>query len=171
MTQRSHVTQVLQNYFDITDIRTRYSPVSLEAQMLNMAGVELENLGLRANREINSSLQTVPIALDNLGVYYSSRVPDAFLTGPDQTTFNSVVGLLETTPITVTLYDDTLPVPSRVEVDETRGPVAMATPILFTLAGTGDDLTQTYAVQYLNPGAFPIPNRLTIWMDNVGEHN
>lgn len=167
MTQRSHTTQVLQNYFDITDVRTRYNPTALEVQMLNLAGIELEGLGLRANRELNQTLQTVPSAIDNLGVYHSSTVPSSLLTGPDQTTFSSVVGLFGSTPTTLSLYDDTLPIPSRVEVDP-RGPVSMPNPLLFTVVGIGDDLTQTYAVQYINPGSFPVPNKLTVWLDQVG---
>ncbi len=167
MTQRSHKTQVLQNYFDITDVRTRYNPTALEVQMLNLAGVELGDLDLRSNRELNQTLQTVPIGIDNLGVYYSSTVPSSLLTGPDQTSFNSVVGLLGSNHITLSQYDDTLPIPSRVEVDPS-GPVVMSSPMMFTIVGQGDDQSQTYAVQYVSPGALPIPNKLTVWLDQVG---
>jgi hypothetical protein len=167
MTQRSHFTQVLQNYFDATDRRTRENPIALESQMLNMAGTEMESLIMRLARETSQTLQTVPIGIDNKGVYYSSRVPDAVLTGPDQTTFNSVVAAKGSNYTTLTQYDDTLPIPSRVEIDSANI-VAMTNPVMFTLIGVGDSLSQTYSVQYVYPGVFPIPNQLTLWADNLG---
>lgn len=168
MMQRSHKTQVLQNYFDITDVRTRYNPTALEVQMLNMAGVELEDLGLRLNREQSQTLQTVPIGVDNRGVYYSSTVPDVFLTGPDQKSFGSVVASKSSIQTTLSVYDDMLPVPSRVEVDPDVTNVAISSPQVFDVVGGGDPLSQVYAVQYAVPGDFPISNKLTLWLDQVG---
>ncbi len=165
MTQRSYLTQVMQNYLDATDIRSRENPTSLDAQLLNMAGVELEDLTLRMNREAISTLLDVPVNIDNNGVYYGSSVPTALLTGPDQTSFNSVIGSKESVLTTLTLYNDTLPIPSRI----TMGSGTLLTdPLLFTFIGTGDSLTQIYTIQYAYPGDFPVPNILTLWLDQVG---
>jgi hypothetical protein len=163
--KRSHTTQVLQNYFDPTDRRSRESSTSLEAQLLNLAANPLEDLDLRITRENAQSLQTVPVNIDNGGVYYSGRVPQAFLTGPDQTTFTSVVGQSGATQRTLVPYDDRLPTPSRVEVGT---PVALSNPVMFTLVGSGDDRLLEFTVQYAAPGKFPIPNKLSLWVDQIG---
>jgi hypothetical protein len=168
MSHRSHLTQVMQNYFDQTDIRTRESPTSLEAQLLNLPAVELESLTLRIARETSQTLQTVPTNIDNGGVYNAYVVPDAFLTGPDQTTFTSILATVNAVPIGLLPYDDSLPQPSNVVVDTTHPVVPMANPVLFTLIGAGDDLTQTYAVQKVEIGTLPVPNVLTVWVDQVG---
>lgn len=167
MAERSHLTQIYQNYFDSTDVRSRESTASLEAQLLNLAAASQEDLVLRVARETTQTIQTVPLNLDNFGVYYSSTVPQAFLTGPDQTTFNSVVADLNGTQITLTLYDDTLPIPSRILVNGSNT-IAIANPQMFEITGSGDDQAQIYTVQYVEPGSFPIENKLTLWVDQVG---
>src|SRR5271170_4986310 len=167
MVNRSHKTQEMQNYFDYTDVRSRSNPVALEAQMLNLAGFELESLDLRMNRENSHFLQTIPANIDNGGVYYGGQVPSSFITAADQTTLNNVVGLLGSNQITLTLYDDTLPTPTRVTVDTDRGPVAFTNPIIMDVTGEGDTISGTYAVQYANPGTLPIPNTLTFWVDQI----
>lgn len=165
MTTRSHITQIMQNYLDATDRRSRENPVALEVQLLNMAAAPLEDLNLRVTRETTQTLQTVPIGIDNGGVYHAGRVPEAFLTGPEQTTFNSVVGKSGANFTTLTHYDDRLPIPSRVESNQS---VAFTNPILFTLVGTGDTISQTFTVQHVYPGTFPIPNKLTVWVNQLG---
>lgn len=166
MTQRSHITQVMQNYFDATDRRTRENSAALEAQLLNMAAVTLEDLNLRVTRETSQTLQTIPVGIDNGGVYYSGRVPEQFLTGPDQTSFTSVVAKKGSNLTTLSVYDDKLPVPSRLEV--TSDPVGLTNPILFTVTGTGDEQSQLFTVQHVFLGSFPIPNKLTLWLDQLG---
>ena len=167
MANRSHKAQEMQNYFDYTDVRSRSNPVSLEVQMLNLAAFELESLDLRMNRENSHFLQTVPANIDNGGVYYGGQVPSSFITADDQTTLNNVVGLLGSNQLTLTLYDDTLPIPTRVAVDTSRGPVAFTNPIIMDVTGEGDTISGTYAVQYANPGTLPIPNKLTFWVDQI----
>ena len=155
----------MQNYFDPNDRRSRENPFCLEAQLLNLAAVPLEDLDLRITREINQTLQTVPLNIDNQGVYFGSRIPQDLLTDLNQTVLNSVTGHTGDVARTLVPFDDTLPVPTRLEVIES---VALSEPILFTIIGTGDEISQEFAVQYVEPGEFPIPNKLTLWMDQVG---
>lgn len=162
---RSVTTQVMQNYFDINDRRSRENPTSLEAQLLNLAGVPLEDLDLRITREVNQSLQNVPVNIDSQGVYFGGPVPSSLITGSDQSSFTSVIGQSGNNTFALTPYNDTLPIPSRIEVVES---VALSQPILFTLIGVGNELAQEFAVQYVAPGDFPIPNRLTLWLDLLG---
>lgn len=170
MPNRSHITQIMQNYFDHTDVRARKNPTSIEAQLLNLAGFQLEALDLRITRENNLFLQNVPVNIDNRGIYYGGIVPSSMLTGPVQTTFNNVVGRLGSTDMVLTPYDDTLPVPSRILVDSTTKPVPMLNPVIMDVVGAGDDISNTYAVQYATPGILPVPNKLTFWLDQIGLH-
>jgi hypothetical protein len=95
---RSHLTQDLQNYFDPKDKRVREIPYTIDAQILNMAAVELEDLQFRINREHGRSFQTVPVNIDNTGVYYRGRIPASFdLSSP---IINSVMGFINTVPYT-----------------------------------------------------------------------
>lgn len=160
----------MQNYFDHTDVRARKNSTSLEAQLLNLAAFELENLDLRITRENNLLLQTVPVNIDNGGIYYKGTVPSEFLTGPTQTTFNSVQGQLGSSQITLTPYDDTMPIPTRISIDNTIGAVPLSDPIVMNVIGAGDDISDTYAVRYASPGIIPIPNRVTFWLDQIGYH-
>lgn len=169
MPNRSHITQEMQNYYDYTDVRSRNSPVSLEAQLLNLAGFELEDLIQRVNRELAQTLQTVPTNVDNGGVYYSSSLPNSLLPAAGVTTFTSVVGLLNNSPVTVTPYNDTLPVPSRIVTES--NPVPFTNPLMFTVIGTAyapNGPANIPLVQYTAPGTFPIPNKLIVWIDEIG---
>lgn len=165
MTIRSHTAQVLQNYLDATDVRSRENPTSLEAQLLNMAAVELDDLTMRVSRELNQSLQTVPLNIDNAGVYYSGQIPSSLITSDNLPTFTNVVGISGSTSVPLTPYDDLLPVPSRIELGDS---IPLTDPVMFTITGVGDPQAQVYAVQYATPGDLPIPNRLTLWMDQIG---
>lgn len=167
MTERSHVTQVMQNYLDSSDVRTRANPTALEAQLLNMAGIELESLIARINRETNQTLQTVPANIDNSGVYYATPVPNTIPLVADQTTFDAVVTTSDGVITSLAVFDDNLPIPTRIEIDSPNV-VELDNPLLFTVNGDGDDLGQAYAVQYVAPGSFPVPNVLTLWTDNSG---
>lgn len=169
MNQKSHTLQIMQNYFDLTDVRSRANCTSLENQLLNLAAVELEDLDLRITRENSLLLQTVPANIDNEGVYFGGLVPPKYLTGPDQKTFNSVVGAIGTEHITLTPYNDTLPIPTRVSVNSS-GSIAFPNPIVIDVIGEGDDISRTYTVKYANPGNFIVPNKLTLWIDQIGLH-
>lgn len=164
---KSHLLQLMMNYWDSTDVRSRENPTALESQLLNMAAVEVEDLQLRITRETAQSLQTVPTNIDSSGVYYSSTVPSSVVPTLGATIFNSVQGKVGDIVRTLTTYIDTLPVPARIEVDANSA-VAIPNPILFTLIGSGDSQAQVYTVQYVTPGAFPIPNQLTLWVDQPG---
>lgn len=170
MINRSHITQRMQNYFDFTDVRSRENPVALEAQLLNLAGFELEDLTLRINRELSQTLQTVPTNVDNGGVYYSSPVPNALQPTEGITVFTNVIGLIDNTEIPLTPYIDTLPTPSRLTLDVDNS-VAFSDPLMFTIIGNAystNGPAKNYTVQYAHPGAFPIPNKLTVWIDEIG---
>jgi len=166
MINRAWNTQIMQNYFDPTDVRSRANPVSLEAQLLNMPAVELDDLDLRTARELAQFLQTVPVNIDSRGVYYAGRVPDSLITS-DNGQFHSVVGIIGSKNITLTKYDDRLQPPTRIEAGT---PVAMSQPKIFELIGAGDDTTQTYAVQYAYPGTLNIPNKVQMWLDQTGSN-
>lgn len=170
MADRSWLTQRMQNYFDYTDVRSRENPVALESQLLNLAGFELEDLIQRINRELSQTLQTVPTNIDNGGVYYAAPLPNYLQPASGITTFTSVVGQLNGTKITLTPYTDTLPVPSRIFVD-TANTIPLTNPIMFTVIGNAystNGPARNYTVQYVQPGRFPIPNKLTVWIDEIG---
>lgn len=168
MPTKSHTTQVMQNYFDWTDTRARKNPTSLENQLLNMAAVELEDLDLRSFRESAQTLNTVPTNIDNGGVYYSSPVPNALLTGdPAQTVVSYVFGITGSDIIQLSPYKDTLPVPTRVSINS-ASIVPLVDPIMFTCIGSGDSQARVWTVQYVFPGDFPTPNVLTLWVDQIG---
>lgn len=170
MVPRSYMTQRMQNYLDYSDVRSRESPVSLESQLLNLAGFEIEDLIQRVGRETTQSLQSTPVNIDNLGVYYSSQLPSSLQPAQGVTTFSNIVGLLGDKQITLNPYTDTLPIPSRVEID-VPNIVPFPTPLMFEITGAGyssNGPIQNYAVQYVQPGTFPIPNKLTLWVDKIG---
>lgn len=167
MAHRSHITQILQNYFDSADRRSRESPTSIEIQLLNLAGVSLEDLNFRLYRETSQTLQNTPSNIDNRGVYYSSTVPDDLIKDQNQTSFTSVVGSNNGNLTTLSVYDDKLPIPSRIEVDQDNLAV-FTDPLLFTAIGSGDNLSQIYTVQHVIPGIFPVPNKLTLLIDQLG---
>ena len=86
------------------------------------------------------------------------------------TTFTDVTGLLDGNQITLTPYVDTLPIPSRVVVD-TDNIVPFTDPIMFTVIGNAYSTNgppSSYTVQYVQPGTLPIPNKLTVWVDEIG---
>lgn len=165
---RSHLTQIMQNYFDHTDVRSRANSYAIENQLLNMTAVELESLITRIDRESRLSFQNVPINLDNGGIYYAGRVPDTFVVSDVQMSLNSVTGITGNAETLLHPYDDILPVPASIEIDTSIDAVAMTNPIIFELIGEGDSLLQSYAVKYAAPGALLIPNQLTLWLDQLG---
>lgn len=168
MANRSHITQEMANYFDWSDVRAREIPYTMESQLLNLAAFELEDLGVRTVREENQSLTTVPTNIDNEGVYFGAALPPGLITTTGQQTLTSVVGHVGMTSTTLTPYVDTLPVPSRVQVDTTIDPIPFTNPILFTFNGIGTALPPSTATQYFNTVTeLPIPNQLTFWITDT----
>ena len=163
--KKAYTQQVMQNYFDPTDRRSRENPTSLEAQLLNLAAGPIEDLDMRIARENSQTLQTVPLNIDNKGVYFAGQVPSSLITSPTQTSLNSVIGSSNNVLRTLVPYDDRLPVPTRIEVGS---PIALTNPVMFTVIGSGDDRTLGFTVQYATPGDFPVPNKLTLWVDQIG---
>jgi hypothetical protein len=157
---------VLLNYFDDTDVRVREMPWTIDAQLLNAMAQSMEMSSMRTNREIKGRFLTqCPLLLDNRGVYYAVRIPSSVVLPTDSSgnllPLSSVVGIDSVGgrhPLT--LYDDTLPVPSGIELDTTTMPVPMNSPLLFSTVGTG--ATQTFSVN------MPLPNRLTFWIEGFG---
>lgn len=167
---KSHYLQVMMNYFDHSDVRSRQNTTSLENQLLNMTAVELEDLNLRAFRESAQTLETVPTNIDNNGIYFGAQLPQSLLPQDTPPTFTSVVGFNGSSSTQLSLYDDTLPIPSRISLDSTRS-VPLSDPILFTLTGDGDTQALVWTVQYAfssnTVNTFPIPNVLSIWVDGL----
>src|SRR3954470_376348 len=98
---RSHLTQELQNYFDVKDPRVREGPYTIDAQLLNLAAVELEDLDLRMQRESGRALRAVALNIDNRGVYFGVSVPaEVDLSAP------TIVGKILSVPTALVPFDD-----------------------------------------------------------------
>lgn len=165
---RSHRTQVLLNYFDITDQRVREEPYTIDAQLLNTAAMALDDSQLRISREIAPrSLATCPVGLDNQGVYFKVALPNGFTIDSGQTQLQQVTGTINGAQVTVQPYDDRLPVPSSYSADPTFSPVSMANPVLFDVTGNGDSTTRIWNPVQLGPFTLATPNRLTFWAEGV----
>jgi len=169
---RSHRTQVLLNYFDISDQRVREEPYSIDAQLLNTAAIALDDSQQRIAREIASrTLATCPTGIDNRGLYYMVKLPSGFPLAPGQTLLNQVIGTINSGStsqnIAVQPYDDRLPVPAGYIADPSQTQVAMANPVLFDVTGTGDETASIWNPQTFGPFSLPIPNILTFWLEGV----
>ena len=76
---RSHLTQVMLNYFDWTDGRVRRGRYTIDAQLLNLAAQQLEMSGVRLARELGATtLRACPANIDNAGTYWRQRLPGSF---------------------------------------------------------------------------------------------
>src|SRR3569833_398738 len=106
---RSHLCQLMQNYFDEKDVRVRRGRYSIDAQLLNAAAQQIEMSGLRISREIGAAtLHSVPANIDHGGWYWKQRLPDVIdLEAPTHT----VEGTIEGVVYEFVQYDDQLPVP------------------------------------------------------------
>jgi hypothetical protein len=157
---RSHWTQVLQNYLDWMDTRARQSSYSVEAQLLNVAAQQLEQSALRLDREQRDVYLTdCPANLDNSGVYIKQTLPLTFdYSLPTHTVLNG-----SNQPLV--LYDDTLPVPTRITVDTTVEPVYLPTSRLFSFTGIGDTFTRTWSTQRIALPTIPFQGRLHFWLE------
>jgi hypothetical protein len=165
---RSYLTQIFLNYFDDSDTRVREMPWTIDAQLLNSMAQSMEMSSMRINREIKGRYLTqCPLLLDNKGVYYSVKIPSSVVLPTDSAgnllPLSSVIGIdAKGGRHTLSLYDDTLPVPSRITLDTTAMPVAMSNPVLFNITGNGN--AQTISIQ------MPLPNVLTFWVEGMGSY-
>ena len=126
---KSHLTQFLLNCFDPKDIRVANQQYTIDAQMLNLAACARESTDMRISREINAGNPfRVALNIDNCGVYYKVDLPTSLVLSPTTTELSSVVGTINGSAITITPLDDTLPVPTGVNVDVTRSSIPLSKP-------------------------------------------
>jgi hypothetical protein len=163
---RSHLTQVMQNYFDYKDVRVRKSRYAIDAQLLNVAAQQIEMSGLRLGREVNATtLHSCPANIDRGGCYWQQRLPSTVdLTASTHT----VVATVNTSSVTLVPYDDQLPVPVSVSVDTNIAPILMTTPLMFETYGIGDPIAQAWSVQRLGPFVPLMSDRIHFWVDGPG---
>lgn len=164
----SHLTQVMLNYYPDTDIRVRENPVTVVAQLLNSIANPMELQNMQIQRELRAlNLSDVPMNIDNGGVYYGALVPLSFnlpydaqgnLLPPTTIKGQIVGGPL----VTLTAYDDTLPVPTRIYQDSSIPAVALSNPQLINV--TGDGVTPFN----LSPGVLPLPNAILFTVHGMG---
>lgn len=163
----SHLTQKLLNYFPYTDVRVRENPITISAQLLNAIAANAEQQQVKITRELRAlNFADMPMNIDNEGVYYATMVPVSFTLPSD-----SQGNLLPPTIIqgqipggslvTLTPYNDMLPVPTRVTLDTSLGSVAMSSPLLINTTGTG-------ATMSFYPGQLALPNCLTFQILGMG---
>jgi hypothetical protein len=162
---RSWRTEELLNYFPDTDIRVRNLKYSLDAQLLNEAGLALDDHQQRYDREVRSRSFRSPLNIDNRGVYYSCKVPATFHLGstpdgvlaPPQTIRGRISGseFVQLRP-----YDDALPVASRIDRSTSRSPVKFTNPQLFTI--TGDNYPKA-----IGETEVQFPNRVYLRLENM----
>jgi hypothetical protein len=164
---RSHLTQVMQNYFDHVDSRPRKEKYALDAQLLNVPAQSLEVSQTRFARELNStSLAYCPANIDNKGVYYQQVLPSSF----DFTTTHVVQGMIDSSLVTLNPYDDIAPVPAWIEENTLLESTALINPSILSLSGIG--ITQPgevgWATQYVNNPVLPIAGRINFWLSGTG---
>lgn len=185
-TFRSHLTQVMLNYFDWNDTRVRRGRYTIDAQLLNLAAQQLELSGLRLAREIGATtIHSCPANIDNSGCYWQQRLPGSFNYGIESHTVSAVwdsapagiYNALDANPIaasgsqygkSLSVYDDQLPVPSRVSVNSNVSAVPLANPELFSISGVGDTTTQSWSTQRVGPFTPAFAGRLHFWVDGPG---
>jgi hypothetical protein len=167
---KSHRQQVLQNYFDSKDVRTRENTVSIDGQLLGCAACALDDANLRYARELKSlQLSYCPTNIDNNGIYYSTSLDPNYAVASDATQLNSLVGTNHSgSNITINPYDDTLPVPAGYILDSKRTAIKVLNPLLTSFTGSGDNQTGDYLIfDNLINQTIPITNRLSFWLDNT----
>ena len=165
---KSHKLHALLNYFDEKDVRVRELPYTIDAQLLNGVAVQLEDVELRVNREIAArTLATTPVHLDNRGVYHAVRVDNSLSLVENQTTLSTVQGRRAGQWVTLTPWDDRLPIPSAYVADDTRVCVPLTNPVLFDVTGSGEAHDHVWDVKSVTPDVFPIPNHLTFYVEGL----
>jgi hypothetical protein len=168
--RRSHRLQEMLNYFDDKDIRVRELPNTLDAQLLNTAAVQLDELDLRLNRETDSrGLAATPVQADNRGVYYSVRVPNSFAL-PDDPNRDPIIEGFDPVRgwILLNRYDDERPLPVRAVLDPSRSIVPLNDPVIIDVTGSGDRTTQIWDIKSFAIQEVALPNRLTFWIEGLG---
>lgn len=165
----SHLTTELTNYFDEQDTRVRQVRHCLDAQVLNVAAMGLEAAELRLNREIQGrSLHQVPQNLDNRGVYQKLSLPPSLtlpFNGSELLPPARIEGTLpDFTTVTVSPYDDLLPVPSRLSMDFLRQPIQVPTGIILSVNNLSSP-------QEFHPEALPLPGRVGFWLDSLDDYS
>ena len=169
---RSHLTQTLLNYFDAQDIRIREEAYTIDAQLLNLAAIGLDEKNLHTKRELSSrTLNDCPTQIDNFGLYYRIPLDHDYPLEDGQTKLNTCLGTTSYGTSVVNPYDDTLPVPSSYVLDTERQTVSMTNPVLFDITGSGDIINHVWNVQNLGPYSLAIPNKLVFWAENVSGTN
>lgn len=165
MNKRSHLTQRLQNYFDVEDVRVRELPYSLDAQILNAAAQSMEVHQLRYQREVDGRLlSSCPLGIDNQGIYYRVQLPNDFVLPVDGTGQalppSMVTGYRHNFIYELKAFDDICFTPGGLDYDTSRAPVALSSPLLGTIDGVD--------VGSLSPGVLPFPNRISFWTQDWG---
>jgi hypothetical protein len=172
MAYQAHTTTKYTNYFDHADIRVRYNKYCLDAQLLNVCAQSLEDFSLRFNRELNANiLPYCPGNIDNFGVYYACQLANNFPLAAGSTKLNTVQGVQGTNPpVTLTVFDDRLPVPAGYKLDPDRTIVAFDSPIVTSFIGGSSTVAYNdlhtsnnfYPIQYYGDEyTLAIPNNLT----------
>lgn len=165
-TFRSHLTQVMQNYFDWNDTRVRRGRYTVDAQLLNIAAQQIEMTGLRLGRELGATtLHGCPANIDNSGCYWKQRLPSTF---NYSLATHAVVATIGGNIVALTPYDDQLPVPTKVSANSNFSSIPLTNPLLFSATGLGDASTQSWAAQRLGPFTPAFANRLQFWIDGPG---
>jgi len=171
---KSHLTQVLLNCFDPKDVRVAQQPYTIDSQMLNLAACARESTNMRVSREINAANpMKVPLNIDNMGRYFMAALPPSLdLTNTVSAStilpvLHSVTGTLGSQTITLTPFDDTLPIPTGILVDTTRSSVPLSNAVMIRMTGSLDSYNNPLT-QQSGPLVMPIPNNITFWLDNMG---
>ena len=163
---RSHLTQVLQNYFDWKDSRIRRGRYTLDAQLLNLGAQQIQLSSLRLARELGATtLHRCPANIDNGGCYWQQRLPGTFNFGLSS---HVITATRSGTSLALGLYQDELPVPSRVTLNSAQTPVPFTAPLLISFYGMGNTTTQSWSAQRSGPLASALGNRLQFWLDGPG---
>jgi hypothetical protein len=158
---QSHTTQELLNYFDHGERRLREIPYTIDAQLLNMAALGLDDVSLRIAREnAAQSLAACPTELDNRGIYYATPLDPSYNVPAGATSLPLVQGMGPNGWVTLNPYDDSLPTPSGYQLDPERSSVYLPAPVLFDVIAPTVDTVQT-----LGPYTLKVPNQLTFWID------
>jgi hypothetical protein len=166
--KRSHTTQELLNYFDENDTRVREMPYTIDAQLLNVAAEQLDDESLRARRELNSrKLPLAPAAIDNRGLYFEARLPIDYILPREGEPLPTVEGLRNGVWTALSLYDDRLPVPVRLEYDPDANGIALADCRILDVSGSGNGVGSLWDIKVATPGELSFPNYLTFWLDGL----
>jgi hypothetical protein len=165
--KKSHTIQQMLNYFDSNDTRVRENSTTIDAQLLNVAAEQLDDLEQRTTREIQArSIHSVPACIDNRGVYQAVRLPSGYVLPPEGTD-PTIEGLRGGVWTTINPYDDRLPVPVRVEMDPNREPFLLSNPVIMDVTGSGDDDAQIWDLKSATPGVLTLGNRLTFFFEGL----